>query len=283
MNNTITNKIITNKIIAELEKGRIAWKKDWKSYTLPMNLETKREYSGINMLLLSMNDYSNPYWATFKQIINQKGSVKAGEKATKVIFWKLIDSGSTIINKRTNKPEAVMIPYLKFYNVFNVEQTTLNIPNPQAREIKPIEDCEKIISGYKDCPSVSFDSDRAYYKPESDTITLPIKETFRSDEGYYSTYFHEMVHSTGHKDRLNRFTNTNDIHFGNETYSKEELIAELGNAYLCAKAGISNKTITNSTAYLGGWLKALKADSSMLIQASTKANKAYNYILGEAK
>lgn len=136
---------------------------------------------------------------------------------------------------------------------------------------------------YKTCPEiVHVNNKEAYYNPYNDKINIPAKKFFETIEGYYEALFHEMVHSTGHKSRLNRFNEVDQFVFGSSSYSKEELIAEIGAAMLCAKAGIEQKTLNNSVAYIQGWLKALANDRTLIVKAAAKAQEAVNYILNEA-
>ena len=172
---------------------------------------------------------------------------------------------------------------LRYYTVFNLEQCEgIEAPKDEATHINPIETCEQIVKGYTTIPALQTNSqDKAFYHPKDDYISLQDKNTFRSAEAYYSTLFHEMIHSTGHETRLNSFdSKTYHRPFASNDYSKEELIAELGNAYLCAEAGIANTELENNAAYIQSWLKVLKDDKKLLFSASSQAIKATKYILG---
>jgi antirestriction protein ArdC len=169
--------------------------------------------------------------------------------------------------------------------VFNLKQCEGVEAPPLGEPINPIQKCEEIVSGYKTMPDLRINTrDKAYYAPKDDYISLQPMQTFKRASGYYATLFHEMTHATGHEKRLGRF-NSKDYHrpFGCEDYSKEELIAELGSAFLCAEAGIDNSELDNSAAYIQSWLKALKNDKRLLIAASGLAAKAARYILGQTE
>jgi len=268
-----TYQLITDQIIADLQKGKIAWRKDWATRGLPRNYISKQPYSGINMFLLSIDEkYTSREYLTFNQVNQLGGHVLKGEKAQRVIFWKVLDIKEA--------EEDKTIPFLKYYYVFNLEQTTIK-PKIITREFNPIDEAEKIISGYLTKPEIQYKGDKAFFNTKTDYIQMPPKETFKSDAGYYATMFHELTHSTGHKSRLNRFTEETNLDFGKEDYSKEELIAEMGSAFLCAIAGISNEVIENQTAYIQNWLTALKNDNTLVIKASAKANKAVKYIINK--
>ena len=266
--------IITDKFIESLEKGRIPWEKPWVGQK-PMNYKSKTEYHGINVMILSMQGYSSRYWMTFKQVTSLGGKVKKGSKGTPVCYWNFFKKEDQDGNEKT-------IPFLKYFTVFNkdqIEGIEFIEEEEGTLDFSPIETCESIVNHYQDKPEIKHGNvDIACYSSSSDTITLTNKENFKSEEEYYSTLFHEMVHSTGHKSRLNR----NLVNgFGSDLYSKEELIAEIGNAFLCSEAGILKNTIDNSTAYIQSWISKLKNDPKLIVSASGKATKAVDYILGK--
>lgn len=179
--------------------------------------------------------------------------------------------------------EDIIIPMLRYYRVFKVGEQTEGIEPKQEKvefEHDPIEKAEEIKKNYKNSPKYTSDSGSAYYHPTMDIVNVPPLKEFKTPEGYYSTLFHEMVHSTGHKDRLNRKELTKKASFGSSTYSKEELTAELGASMLCGETGIINETIDNSASYVQSWLNALRNDKTLIISASQKAQKAVDYILG---
>jgi antirestriction protein ArdC len=167
--------------------------------------------------------------------------------------------------------------------VFNIEQCDgLDLPKLETRYVDAIAQAEAIVGYIPNPPSISHDGRaRAFYRPQLDSIHLPQQGSFDSAGEYYSTLFHELSHSTGHQSRIIRQTLTEVVPFGSETYSREELVAEFGSAFLCAHAGIET-TLDNSAAYIAGWLKALRNDKKLAIIAACQGHKAADYILGQA-
>lgn len=271
--------MVTDRIIAELEKGNIPWKRPWTGVRSgAYNRITKKPYSIINQMLLK---HSGEY-ATFKQWTDMGGHIKKGEKSEIVVFWKIFESKET--NPDTGEIEIKKIPLLRYYNVFHISQVEgvkpLEVP---FREVEPIEEAEKIITMYVEREHIDFNecaSNEAYYSPLQDKVVVPMKEQYNLVNEYYSTTFHELTHSTGHKNRLDRLETGAVASFGSEEYSKEELVAEIGSATLMNVTGIETpKTFKNSTAYIQGWLQVLKNDNKFIVSASSKAEKAVNYIL----
>jgi antirestriction protein ArdC len=166
--------------------------------------------------------------------------------------------------------------------VFNIEQVSGIVYESAVKrlsEFEKNENCEAITAGYKDRPEITHLRQQASYSPSDDVVNMPIKESFESSQEYYATLFHELVHSTGHSKRLDR-EGVKDLNvFGSETYSKEELVAEMGASFLCARTGIENRTFQNAVAYIKGWLSIIKKDSKFLVQSATQAQKAADYIL----
>ena len=272
--------IVSNQIIEQLDKGTVPWHKPWKDIGLPSNLISRKPYSGINVFLLAFQPYEQPYWLTMKQGNSLGGKVRKGEKSTMITFWKFLDKKDE--NGKTSK-----IPLLRYYRVFNIAQFDgLKLPKyatEQPREFDPIESAEAIVKGYPEAPPIGHGGDRAYYKPSSDQIQMPVQEAFQSPEAYYSTLFHEMGHSTGHSSRLNRGLDSNLAPFGSEDYSKEELVAEFCSAFLSAESGINQDGIAQSAAYIASWRKRLADDPKLVIGAASKAQRAANWILGKVE
>jgi antirestriction protein ArdC len=284
--------IVVDILIKSLEEGKIPWRKPWKGggkSSFPQNLKTKTVYSGINHFVLSvyMEDkgYTSPYFLSYKQATAMGGQVKKGEKGYPVIFAK------TSIREQENSDgemEKKTMRLLRYYTVFNVEQIDgIEDKIPKSEPIdettfNPIAECEKVVDGMPQKPGLVFNEQRAYYSPSKDEINMPKKETFTSAEEYYSTLFHELVHSTGHDSRLDRLKKSP---FGSTDYSKEELVAEMGSAFLCTQCGIEAKTIENSKAYIKGWLGYLRSadNKTAIISAGSQAQKAYNFIVNEEK
>lgn len=279
---------VTDQIIAMLEKGVVPWRSPIlgrQSAGMPKNLESGKDYRGVNVFLLAFtawaNGYESSYWLTFNQAKQKKGSVKKGEKSSFVIFWKQYET----TDKETGEPTKV--PVLRYYRVFNVAQCE-GIAMPDAAtytptDFHPIEAAETIVKAYADAPVIEHGGTRAFYRPSTDVVRLPEPSRFASCEEYYSTLFHELAHSTGHSKRLDRKLDTEPQPFGSPDYGKEELVAEMSAAFLSAHAGIKPATIENQAAYLQGWLKQLRGDKKLVITAAGAAQRASDWIRGERK
>ena len=275
-------RLITDRIVTLLDAGTVPWQKPWNAATaLPRNLVTGKAYRGINVFLLGTQHYTSPFWVTFQQCKARRGSVKRGEKSTPVVFWKV--SEYVTKDEDTGAEDIRKGFLLRYYNVFNVEQCQrLTYPSiaPMPNDIEPLVACEHIVGNMPHAPLIRHGEPQAYYSPAADMINMPQRHLFHSSEEYYSTLFHEIVHSSGHAARLNRRTLTDLCPFGSTNYSAEELCAEMGAAYLCGIAGIANRTLDNSAAYIQGWLAKLKRDPKVLVQAAAHAQKAVDYITG---
>ncbi|WP_136525729.1 ArdC family protein [Geomonas ferrireducens] len=278
-----TYDVINQRIIELLQQGTVPWRKTWNATTnQPKNLISKKEYRGINVFMLACQEYSSPYWLTFKQCHEKGGHVLKGERSTPVVFWKWIDRKDSDGSDQEETKHG-KVPLLRYYNVFNLDQvegiTVPPSPEATATPFSPIERAEQIIEGMPLPPDIRHGSNKACYSPMLDYVKLPTPETFESSEEYYSTAFHELIHSTGHASRVGRKGIIETNSFGSHEYSKEELVAEMGAAFLCGHAGIEQKTLENSAAYIAGWLKALKNDRTLLVHAAAQAQKASDYIL----
>lgn len=275
---------MVNKIIKKLEEGVIPWQKGWVGGGRPKNYKTDRPYHGINVLSLNLEaqekGYSHNLWVTYNQAKDLGGHVKKGESGSTIIFWKLIEKEVTEENEDGEEEEKIKtIPLLRSYTVFNIEQTTLEAEEiNQMDDFTPIEKAEKIINLQPNL-DLRFNQQRAYFKPVKDYINLPKKKSFINEEEFYSTAFHELIHWTGGKKRLDRIEPST---FGSEKYSKEELVAELGSAILSNETGIEQKVIDNQAAYINNWLEKLKDNQRLLINAAAKAGKAVDYLLENA-
>lgn len=272
---------ITNRIIAQLEKGEIPWRKPWSGLRDgAYNRVSKKPYSLLNQMILQ---HEGEY-ATYKQWADLGGTVRKGEKSEIVVFWKIIKK-----NEANADGEMVekAIPFLRYINVFHISQVDGVEPlEKPSFSHEPIAEAEKIKNDYVAREKILIQervTNEAYYSPSTDFIQVPCKEQYADIMEFYSTLFHEMIHSTGHASRLSRFSETSAIAgFGSEDYSKEELIAEIGGATLMNLIGIESvKTFRNSTAYIQSWLKVLRNDNKFIVSASSKAEKAVKYILGD--
>jgi antirestriction protein ArdC len=276
--------IVTERIIKMVEeKGHLPWQRPWKrNKAFPCNIDRPKEsYKGINFWILLCQDYKSPYWLTFNQIKKGKGWIKKGEKGTYIVFWKFLEG-----KEKDGSPNGKRIPFLRYYLVWNLEQLDRyegKIPEADTKtaplDFSPIDACEMVLDEMPQSRNmIKHGKNRAAYFPFSDHIEIPNKEDFNSVEEYYSTLFHELAHSTGHESRVNR-KDAFGGGFGREKYSKEELVAEISTCFLCHMVGIADKTVDNSAAYLGAWLKKLKNDPKLLITAASAAQKATDYIL----
>ena len=289
---------ITDKVVTMLENGKIPWHKPWQvdsngNPNLPMNYTTKKAYRGVNIWLLSYAPFSSPYWMTFKQCSERGGTIRKGEKATEIFFYSFIkkgmkdENGKPVVNDKGEEVKK-QVPLLKSYFVFNYEQTdglpaheSKLIEKPEEKKFDKIDVCENIINNFVNAPSISFGGDRAFYRPSSDAVQMPKFEQFKDAESYYSVFFHELTHSTGHANRLKRDGVVKHDGFGSHQYSLEELVAEMGASYIGAIAGIQNSQILeNSVAYIQNWINVLKNDVSLLMKAAGQAQKASDLILG---
>lgn len=276
-------KIVTDNIIAALESGVAPWRKPWRS---ARNLVTGKEYRGYNAVSLGFSEFESPYWLTIKQANDLGGLVIAGSKSRSVVFWKWWIDGEKdpVTGEVEPLPDGKKHCTSFYFNVFNIEQTQ-GIPAdaiPQVIKTEgTIEECERIVGGFANHPVIHHGGSVACYSPLRDRVDMPKIATFDRLTAYYSTLFHELTHSTGHKSRLGRFEGMKILaKFGSEDYSKEELIAEFGAAMLCGMAGIYEEQ-GQSAAYIENWLKVLKNDRHLLVDAAQAAQKAADHILGK--
>lgn len=269
---------ITNKLLKSIENsGKLPWQATWAQGTsTPCNATTGKPYRGINVLILLAasleNEYGDNRWMTYKQA-KTLGHVKKGEKGTQIVFWKFLRK-----KDKDNPDKEAVIPLMRLYTVFNAEQCEgIDAKNSVNN---PIEACEDVCRGYTDKPFVGI-GEPAYY-PGLDKITMPTRDTFNDSQDYYATLFHEFVHSTGHEKRLARtnFMGAESFNNDRERYSFEELVAEMGAAFLCGHTGIQQNQADedNRVAYLKNWLSYLKSDPDHLLKAAGLAQKAVDYI-----
>lgn len=278
---TAVYEVITDRIVRLLDEGTVPWRKPWRAADMPRSIRG-RAYRGINLWLLLHRGFSDPRWLTFKQAQQLGGRVRPGQKGTPVVLWKPLMVADP--NDSTRQKKVLL---LRYYTVFNVEQCDgLTLPAIKVTETKgkPSEAADAIMAGYLNTDrGPRFDhlgGDRAYYSPVMDSISIPAKDTFDSTDGYYATVFHEMGHSTGHEERLNRKGITGFDHFGSGQYAKEELVAEMTAAFLAGETGLDPAVLDNTAAYIASWKRALTDDPKLVVSAAAQAQKAADLILG---
>lgn len=277
---------ILNQIIKDLEQGTLPWRKSW-NVGLPISFRTNKSYTGVNIISLLMfadkNGFKSPYWLSDNYARKKGGRIKKSEISNNTF---IIQAKWEIRKKRSEKGKYYLKSWLmmktsKIYNLDQTEGITSNIPVNQLSLWGLSGSAENIIENCNNKPKIIHDYANAYYSPVEDCIAIPRKSQFLSNEEYYSTYFHELVHSTGHPKRLNRSLFLKAIRNYDVDYAKEELVAELGAAFLCYHAEIINKTRKESSSYINSWLQALKNDRTLLFTASSQAQKAVNYVFNK--
>ncbi|CNB98994.1 ArdC family protein [Yersinia similis] len=300
---------VTDKIVAALEKGTSPWRKPWRTVAggrsvsmggLPANATTGRTYSGINVLLLWIDaadkGFTSHRWLTFKQALDAGGNVCKGEKSTLVTLFKPFEKketdeqGTPLFDEQGNAVVS-RLSFMTSFHLFNIEQCE-NLPEhllmpvsmagdatetPEQHDIARIQRAEQVVA----CSGVRVihrHQNRAFYSSCADRITMPEAVQFNRPADYYSTLLHELVHSTGHVSRLAREGITSSSRrFGDPVYAFEELVAEIGSAFLCAEVGIEGDVQHES--YIASWLKALKEDKRAIFQASRYAREAFEYLI----
>lgn len=272
--------IVTERIIKQLEQGYIPWKKPWVNcFDGTFNRISRKPYSLLNQLLLT---HEGEY-ATFKQWEQIGGKVKKGEKSEIIVFWKMQE-----VTEKTETGEIQVrnIPVLRYYNVFHISQVENVFPLDDSEnrfDTEPIEEAEKVFRGYTEREHITLhigDGNKAFYRPFDDSITLPSMAQFERAEEFYSTAFHECGHSTMKATRCDREAENKGSHFGNEGYSKEELVAEITSSAIVYSLGLETEdTFKNNCAYIQNWLSVLKNDKKFIVSATGKAEKAAKYIL----
>lgn len=273
---------VTDRIVQQLEQGVIPWRKPWTGIRSgAISGATGKPYSLLNQMLLAKGGE----WYTWNQIQALGGKVRKGEKSSMVVFWKQTPVKDE--DPATGEQIERMIPVLKYFNVFHIDQLDgIEAKTIDPEAIDPATDtaADAIIAGYIQRSGVELEhrkGDEAFYSPSVDRVVLPLREQFPSMPEYYSTAFHELTHSTGHRSRLDRLSRK--AFFGNEEYSREELVAEIGAAALLNHCGIETAgSFKNSTAYIQSWLRALRNDKKMIVSASGAAAKAFELITGTA-
>jgi antirestriction protein ArdC len=280
---------VTNAIITALEAGTPPWVCPWdKSHgsLLPANLSTGRRYRGVNVMLLNLRQLGSGYptsrWMTFQQALSVGGRVRKGEHGTRIVFFKLLerdaDAGPVAAN---DEPSRRVIPLLRSFTVFNEAQiddlpASLTWPQTPERVFQPCELADELLT--RSGALFRHGGDRAYYSPSQDLIQMPPIEVFHDNVGYYNTALHELTHWTGHPDRCSRAL-TGRQHI--EAYAFEELVAEMGSAFLSSHCGLPAQL--NHASYIQSWLQALRNDKRLIFSAASLAQKAVDFLVPEAQ
>lgn len=296
--------MVANRIIEMVEaEGILPWHKPWKAtnhlsddaiFGEARSWSNGRYYKGINQFVLGFCGQ----WATAKQIFDNGGHIVKGAKATPVVFWSFMvkdeKTGKIRPFDENKDKDEDKIPFLRYINVFKVGRDTTDIEEKEFDKKKDNSEseskfnadeyAEKIIANYVSRETIEFkneiNSNSAFYRPFTDEIVVPNKSSFENESEYYSTTFHEMTHSTGAKKRLNRDGVVKNDGFGNEKYSKEELVAEMGAAMLLHVTNMNvPTTISNNAAYIKGWMQHIKNEPKILVFAASQAEKAVKFIL----
>ena len=281
---------VTHRIIAELEAGRFPWVQPWSSAAggtfslvpgLPANALTRRAYSGVNILILwgaaIEHGWTAHGWLTFRQALEAGGNVRKGEHGTTVVYADRFVPQAEQQRARESGEDARTVPFLKRFTLFNVSQCEgLRddlLPDPVAlpeRELVPVAESLIAASGI----DFRIGGDKAYYAPGADFVAVPPQQAFYDQINFYRTCLHELTHATGHASRLARnLANP----FGSKDYAREELVAEMGSAFLCASLGIV-PTVRHAD-YLGAWLEVLREDNRAIFRAASMASKAAEWLL----
>lgn len=279
---------VTAKIIADLEKGELSWVKPWSSGNMEGRIVRPLRhngvpYSGINVLMLwgaaIEGGFSSPYWMTFKQAQELGAHVKKGEKGSLVVYANSITRSE---EGEDGSEEERTIPFMKGYTVFNVAQIDGLPEQYHVRPVSVLDPVERIAHADAFFTATGADirhgGNSAHYNVGSDHVQMPVFESFRSPESYYATLAHELTHWTKHTTRLDR--DFGRKRWGDEAYAREELVAELGAAFLCADLGLTPEPGMDHAAYIQSWLKVLKEDKRSIFAAASHAQRAADYLHG---
>lgn len=279
---------VTDRIIADLEKGVRSWMKPWNAghtagkITRPLR-HNGTPYQGINILMLwgeaLDKGYSAPIWMTYNQAQELGAHVRKGQQGSLVVYANKLTRTETDDNGAEVEKQ---IPYMKGYSVFNVEQIEglpahyYGKPENTLPLTERLDHAEQFIANTG--ATIGHGGDKAYYAPARDIVQMPPVESFKDKESYYATILHELTHWTSHKTRLDRSFNAK--RFGDNGYAREELVAELGAAFLSEDLGITPEIRPDHAEYLAHWLKVLKEDSRAIFSAAAHAQRAADYLQG---
>jgi antirestriction protein ArdC len=288
--NTSTNQrdvyaSVTAQIINAIEKGVSNWRMPWHTSGRfafsPINVRSKKPYRGINTVCLwaaaEAKGYDSGEWGTYKQWQEHGAQVRKREKSTTVVFWKFANSVQEDQNGEDEQPSTgSRLLFTRGYSVFNAAQVDGYTPKPEPDmaildRIQHADACFQSISA-----DVRHGGNRAYYSPASDHIQMPPSQAFAENVSYYSTLAHEHTHWTARSERCDRQLGKR---FGDSAYAAEELIAEIGAAFVCAHLGLSTEPREDHAQYINSWLKVLKADKRAIFTAASKAQQAADYLI----
>jgi antirestriction protein ArdC len=282
MNKTDVYQMVTDRIVDRLAQGEVPWV---NTRTKPLlsarSATTGKRYRGINAILLSNSYFASVFWTTYKTAQAMNGHVKKGEHSNLCVFFKRFETKEVVVDKRTGEEHNKIVPLLRYYGVFNLEQCE-GIADPLLDLVSitdPVSKADEVIAGYVGKPEIVFGSSgKACYIPAFDKVIMPQQSSFTSVAQFYRTYFHELIHSTGNSSRLNRFDGkTPEL---GEELVMEELVAEMGSAMLLAECGIFEECVEKNASYCQHWISQLKADSKLVVKAAGKAQRAVDHILG---
>lgn len=277
---------ITNAIIEELEHGTMPWSRPWVSTTPPCRpfRANGEPYRGINILLLwlaaARRGFQSPFWITYRPASEIGGQVRRGEKGTPIVFFTTL---TKLDEHKEAEDDEKKFPCLKTYSVFNASQIeqlperyfpALEKPNVPTFENSPIDAIESFFKNAG--VQIEHGGDIPHYSPTNDRVQMPPLSAFRSAEDYYAILAHESIHWVGHPSRQPRKFPGRAR--GTQNYAREELVAELGSAFLCADLGLTRKPRPDHAAYIEGWLKVLRHDKRAIFHAASMAQKATDYL-----
>ena len=278
---------ITDKIIAELEAGRVPWVQPWGTaaakapLAMPKNASTSRSYSGINVLLLwgavIERGFTGQSWLTFRQALSLGGNVRKGERGTTVVYADRFVPEDEKRRAAENGEDAQGIPFLKRFTVFNTDQCE-NLPEDVATATPPVPEglIEPAVEALIKATGIDFriGGHKAFYVPAHDYVVVPPPQSYYEPINWHRTALHEIGHASGHHKRLNRDLSGS---FGSRKYAFEEMIAEQISAFCCASLGIV-PTVRHAD-YIGSWLEVMREDSRAIVRAASQASKAADWIL----
>lgn len=279
---------VTERILKFIEENdSVPWTKPWATVqSAQKNFKSDKPYNGINKILTGMSGYMSPYWLTFKQAVELGGIVKKGEESTRILFWSEYKRKETEEEKKDDGDEEKTertYGFYKLYPIFNAEQIEgIDFPTYEPeiqQDFQPFEEAEKVIELMPNRPTLHRGGQSAFYDPRKDKVKVPESKYFKSPEEVYSVVFHELAHSTGHPDRLNRFK-VNEGYKSNTAYSFEELVAEITACNILNTLKINTLTSDrNSASYVSGWARTFARDPKIIVRAASKASTAANYIM----